>query len=94
MCWFTMAAQDRKPSLSLSKYYVPRGDAHMSLLVRTTRYTYCPYKGDYTYYSIPIGGTKSKYAVWTCEKPYKAVADIRGHLAFYSTRFDAIEVIA
>jgi 3-oxoacyl-[acyl-carrier protein] reductase len=46
-------------------YYLPRNDADMSLLVRTKHYTYCPYKGDCTYYSIPIGGTKSEYAVWT-----------------------------
>jgi uncharacterized protein (DUF427 family) len=37
-------------------YYLPRDDADMSLLVRTTHYSYCPYKGDCTYYSIPIGG--------------------------------------
>jgi N-ethylmaleimide reductase len=61
------------------------------LLVRTTHYTYCPYKGDCKYYSIPIGGTKSEYAVWTYEKPYEAVADIREHLAFYPRRVDAIE---
>ena len=77
-----------------SVYYVPRNDADMSLLVRTTHYTYCPYKGDCTYYSIPIGGTKSEYAVWTYEKPYEAVAEIREHLAFYPTRVDAIELIS
>jgi uncharacterized protein (DUF427 family) len=75
-------------------YYLPRSDADISLLVRTTHYTYCPYKGDCTYYSIPIGGTKSEYAVWTYEKPYEAVADIQEHLAFYPTRVDAIEVIS
>ena len=74
-------------------YYLPRSDADMSLLVRTTHYTYCPYKGDCTYYSIPIGGTKSEYAVWTYENPYEAVADIKDHLAFYPTRVDAIELI-
>lgn len=73
-------------------YYLPRKDADMSLLVRTTHYTYCPYKGDCTYYSIPIGGSKSEYAVWTYEKPYEAVADIKEHLAFYPSRVDAIEV--
>jgi uncharacterized protein (DUF427 family) len=41
-------------------YYLPRTDADMSLLVRTTHYTYCPYKGDCTYYSIPIGEAKSE----------------------------------
>ena len=75
-------------------YYLPRTDADMSLLVRTTHYTYCPYKGDCTYYSIPLGGTKSEFAVWTYEKPYDAVAVIKDHLAFYPTRVDAIEVIA
>jgi uncharacterized protein (DUF427 family) len=75
-------------------YYLPRSDADMSLLVRTTHYTYCPYKGDCTYYSIPIGGAKSEYAVWTYEKPYEAMANIQEYLAFYPARVDAIEVIS
>jgi uncharacterized protein (DUF427 family) len=75
-------------------YYLPRRDADMSLLERTMHYTYCPYKGDCTYYSISIGGAKSEYAVWTYEKPYEAVADIKEYLAFYPTRVDAIEVIS
>ena len=65
-----------------------------SLLVRTKHYTYCPYKGDCTYYSILIGGTKSEYAVWTYERPYEAVTSIKECLAFYSSRVDAIEVIS
>jgi len=75
-------------------YYLARNDADMSLLVRTTHYTYCPYKGDCTYYSIPIGGSKSEYAVWTYEKPYERVASIKEYLAFYLSRIDAIEVIS
>ena len=75
-------------------YYLPRSDADMSLLLRTTHYTYCPYKGDCSYYSIPVGGTKSEYAVWTYEKPYEAMASIAEHLAFYPLRVDAIEVIS
>jgi uncharacterized protein (DUF427 family) len=74
--------------------YLPREDADMSLLVRTAHYTYCPYKGDCTYYSVPIGGTTSEYAVWTYEKPYDAVAIIKDHLAFYPSRVDAIDVIS
>ena len=75
-------------------YYLPRRDADMSLLVRTTHYTYCPYKGDCTYYSIPIGGSRSENAVWTYERPHEAVANISGYLAFYASRVDAIEVIS
>ena len=75
-------------------YYLPRDDADMSLLVRTKHYTYCPYKGDCSYYSIPIGGTKSEYAVWTYERPYEAVADIQDYLAFYASRVDAVEAVS
>jgi len=75
-------------------YYLPRGDADMSLLVRTTHYTYCPYKGDCTYYSIPVGEAKSEYAVWTYEKPHEAVIEIKELLAVYPSRVAAIEAIS
>jgi uncharacterized protein (DUF427 family) len=75
-------------------YYLPRNDADMSQLVRTTHYSYCPYKGDCSYYSIPIGGSRSENAVWTYERPHEAVVEIKEYLAFYPTRVDAIEVIS
>ncbi len=71
--------------------YIPRKDADMSLLVRTEHSTYCPYKGECSYYSIPAGGAKSTNAVWTYEQPYAAVAEIAGHLAFYRDRVDSME---
>jgi uncharacterized protein (DUF427 family) len=73
--------------------YVPREDVDLSQLERTDHSTYCPYKGDCTYYSIVAGGERSKNAVWTYEAPYPAVAAIRDHLAFYPDRVDAIQQI-
>ena len=73
--------------------YIPRKDADMTLLERTEHATYCPYKGDCSYYSIPAGGARSINAVWTYETPYAAVAAIKDHLAFYPDRVDAIEVL-
>jgi uncharacterized protein (DUF427 family) len=73
-------------------HYIPRADVDMSLLVRTEHETYCPYKGNCHYYSISVGGEHSRNAVWTYEEPFDAVAQIRGHLAFYPSRVDAIEV--
>ena len=63
--------------------YIPRKDVDMTLLARTDHTTYCPYKGDCAYYSIPLGGVRSTNAVWTYESPYAAVAAIRAYLAFY-----------
>jgi uncharacterized protein (DUF427 family) len=74
--------------------YLPRKDVDMTLLERTAHATYCPYKGDCSYFSIPSGGERSVNAVWTYESPYKAVAAIKDHLAFYADRVDAIEVQA
>jgi uncharacterized protein (DUF427 family) len=71
--------------------YVPRKDVDMTLLQRTERATYCPYKGECAYYSIPSGGDRSANAVWTYEAPYDAVAAIKDHLAFYPDRVDSIE---
>ncbi|HEV8259836.1 MAG TPA: DUF427 domain-containing protein [Burkholderiales bacterium] len=71
--------------------YIPRKDVDMSLLQRTDHATYCPYKGDCAYYSIPSGGERSVNAVWTYEAPYAAVAGIKDHVAFYPDRVDAIE---
>jgi uncharacterized protein (DUF427 family) len=72
-------------------HYIPRNDVDLSLLARTDHATYCPYKGDSAYYSIPSGGPRSTNAVWTYESPYDAVAQIKDHLAFYPDRVDAIE---
>jgi uncharacterized protein (DUF427 family) len=71
--------------------YIPRKDVDMTLLEGSDHQTYCPYKGDCTYYSIPVGGNRSVNAVWTYEAPYAAVAFIRDHVAFYPDRVDAIE---
>lgn len=71
-------------------FYIPRADADLSLLARTDHTTYCPYKGDCSYFSIPAGGERSENAVWSYEEPYPAVAAIRGHLAFYPRRVDEI----
>ena len=74
--------------------YIPRDDADLTLLARSTHATYCPYKGDCAYFSVPIGGEKAKDAVWTYEAPFDAVAAIRDHLAFYPDRVDSIEEFA
>jgi uncharacterized protein (DUF427 family) len=89
---------DTRDALTLSEahypaiHYIPRKDVDMTLLARSGRITYCPYKGDAAYFSIPVGGERSIDAVWTYETPYAAVAGIKDHLAFYPDRVDTIEI--
>jgi uncharacterized protein (DUF427 family) len=71
--------------------YIPRKDVDMTLLERSVHATYCPYKGDCAYFSIPSGGENAINAVWTYEAPYDSVAAIESYLAFYPQRVEAIE---
>lgn len=73
--------------------YIPRRDVDMAALTRTDHATYCPYKGDASYYSIPVGGDRSINAVWTYETPSEAMTEIKDYVAFYPDRVDEIKVI-
>jgi uncharacterized protein (DUF427 family) len=71
--------------------YIPREDARMDLLERSALHTYCPYKGEASYFSIPSGGARAVDAIWTYEEPYAAVAGIKNYLAFYPDRVEIEE---
>jgi uncharacterized protein (DUF427 family) len=72
--------------------YIPREDVDMTLLARSEHTTYCPYKGDCRYFSIPSAGQRGVDAVWTYEEPYAAVSQIREYLAFYPDRVQLSEM--
>jgi uncharacterized protein (DUF427 family) len=87
---------DSRPALTLREasypavQYFPRGDVDMAALTRSEHTTYCPYKGEASYYSIPAGGDRSRNAVWTYETPFEATAQIKDYVAFYPDRVDEI----
>lgn len=70
--------------------YIPRNDVDMSALVRSETTSYCPYKGEASYFSIAFGGKLSVDAVWTYEAPHEAVAQIKDYLAFYPDRVEGV----
>jgi len=72
-------------------FYIPRADADMARLTRSTRVTHCPYKGDASYFGIETEGRRADNAVWSYEQPFPAMAEIKDHLAFYPDRVDRIE---
>jgi uncharacterized protein (DUF427 family) len=87
----TVAETDRALSLAEASYpvaqYIPLEDVDKSLLDRTTTQTYCPYKGDASYYTVKVpNGTTETDIIWSYEHPYPSVAEIAGHVAFYPDR--------
>jgi uncharacterized protein (DUF427 family) len=71
--------------------YIPLDDVDRSLLAETDHASYCPFKGDASYYSVPLGGERAVNAVWVYHEPHDAVAEIKDHVAFYPDRIDSIE---
>jgi uncharacterized protein (DUF427 family) len=70
--------------------YIPIEDVDEKLLRASSTSTYCPYKGDASYYSIAGPEGEIPDAVWTYEAPYPAVAAIARHVAFYP---DKVEIV-
>ena len=73
-------------------YYLPIDDVDMSFLTRTEHHTYCPYKGEASYWSIYMDGRLAENAAWAYEDPYPAVAAVKGRIAFYPNVAEVYEV--
>jgi len=68
--------------------YVPLADLDQSTLTPTDTQTYCPFKGDASYYTVATPDGELVDGIWTYSQPYEAVAEIAGHVAFYPDRFE------
>jgi uncharacterized protein (DUF427 family) len=86
----TRAALTLREAAYPAVQYIPRRDVDMAALTRSEHTSYCPYKGDASYYSIPAGGDRSVNAVWTYETPLPAMSAIKEYVAFYPDRVDQI----
>jgi uncharacterized protein (DUF427 family) len=81
------ATGDGKSTVAPVVYYIPRKDVRMDRLVRSRHGTYCPFKGQASYYSLADGPAN---AAWTYEEPYDEMLVIKDHLAFYPGKVDSI----
>ncbi len=71
-------------------YYIPRQDVKMERLARSSHETYCPFKGQASYYSFKDG---PENAVWSYEQPYDEMLAIKELLAFYPDKVDSIAIV-
>jgi uncharacterized protein (DUF427 family) len=57
-------------------------------LDRTDHETFCPFKGEASYWTIRVGDRSAENAVWGYEDPFEEVAGLAGHVAFYADRVE------
>lgn len=72
-------------------YYVPLSDVDASVLESSPTHTYCPYKGEASYYSVKTDDGLIEDAIWYYDQPYDAVSEIAGHAAFYTDKVQVDE---
>ena len=72
--------------------YIPLADVDPEVLRASDHATYCPYKGEASYYSVEVGDDVAAAALWFYPAPHDSVAAIKDHAAFYPDRVDSIEV--
>jgi uncharacterized protein (DUF427 family) len=87
-----LADTDKALTLRESNYpavqYVPLAEIDQDAIRPTATHTYCPYKGEASYYTIATPGGELTDTIWTYPEPYDAVAAIAGHAAFYPDRVE------
>lgn len=68
--------------------YIPLADVDPALIQKTATSTYCPFKGDASYYTLTTASGELTDAVWTYHQPYPAVAETADHVAFYADKVE------
>jgi uncharacterized protein (DUF427 family) len=90
-----VAETDSALTLQESTYpavqYIPLSDVNRDLLRPTDTATYCPFKGDASYYSVVTSAAEVvDDAIWTYKEPYEAVGAIAEHVAFYPDKAEIV----
>jgi uncharacterized protein (DUF427 family) len=87
-----IAETDRALTLQEASYppvqYVPLADVDPAVLQATDHETYCPYKGDASYYTVTTPTGELDNSIWVYRAPYDAVGEIADHVAFYPDRIE------
>ncbi len=86
-------AETRRPRLLFetglpTRYYIPKLDVRLDLLVPSETSTRCPYKGKASYWSIMVGDGLVKDIVWSYEAPIPECPKIENLLCFFNERAD------
>jgi len=68
--------------------YFPREDVRSELLDRTDHRSFCPFKGEASYWTIRVGDRSLENCVWSYEDPFDEVAGLKNYMAFYADRVE------
>ena len=66
--------------------YFPREDVRWERLEATDHTSFCPFKGDASYWTVRSAERVEENAVWGYADPFPEVAELANYVAFYGDR--------
>jgi uncharacterized protein (DUF427 family) len=89
----TVVADSRQPTMLFEtslprRHYLPLVDVRMDLLEPSATRTYCPYKGEASYWHVRVGDTLHEDLAWSYPYPVRESGPIAGLVCFYDERID------
>lgn len=68
--------------------YFPREDVRFDLLEPTSHTTFCPFKGEASYWTLRVGDRVEENVIWSYDDPFDEVAALKDYVSFYADRVD------
>jgi uncharacterized protein (DUF427 family) len=71
-----------------TRYYLPRADVRMDLLVASATTSVCAYKGTARYWSAHVEGAVITDVAWSYEDPHNYATSVQDMICFFNERVD------
>ncbi len=76
-------------------FYFPYDDVRVDLLESTDHHSFCPFRGEASYWSLKAPNKTTDNIAWSYQSPFEEAREIKGHIAFYKNlvelKFDTTE---
>jgi len=76
-------AQSGTTTIVEGNHYFPIDSVRMEFLQPSDTHTWCPWKGEASYYTVRVNGEQNEDAAWYYPEPKKEAAKIKGQIAFW-----------
>ncbi len=76
-------AQSDRTVVVEGNHYFPAEDVSAEYFVDSDSHTICPWKGEASYRSLVVDGSRNDDAAWFYPSPKEAAAEIADHVAFW-----------
>ena len=79
----TIIAESDDTVVVENNHYFPMESVNAEYLQSSKSSSYCPWKGDASYYTLKVDGEEIADAAWCYAEPTEGAQEIKGRLAFW-----------